>query len=45
MNPTIDKLKLLFLGIFAILAIASWGYQVLWVWPARRALAGGADGS
>jgi len=35
MNPTIDKLKLIFLVIFAIGCAASWGYQVLWAWPQR----------
>ena len=42
MNPTIDKLKLIFLGIFVIAAAASWGYQILWVWPARQCEARGA---
>jgi hypothetical protein len=35
MNPTIDKLKLIFLVVFAIGCAASWGYQVLWAWPQR----------
>ena len=42
MNPTIDRLKLIFLGIFVVLAAASWGYQILWVWPARQCEAKGA---
>lgn len=36
MNPTIDKLKLFFLAIFVLGAAASWGYQVLWVWPSKK---------
>jgi hypothetical protein len=42
MNPTIDKLKLLFLGIFVIGAAASWGYQVFWKWPQRECESKGA---
>ena len=42
MNPTIDKLKLLFLGVFFLGAVASWGYQVFWVWPKRNCEAEGA---
>lgn len=42
MNRTIDKLKLIFLGIFLLGAIASWGYQVFYAWPARKCEANGA---
>jgi hypothetical protein len=42
MNPTIDKLKLLFLALFVVGAAASWGYQVLWVWPSKNCEARGA---
>jgi hypothetical protein len=35
MNPTIDRLKLIFLAVFALAAAASWAYQVMWVWPQR----------
>lgn len=42
MNTTINKLKLIFLGIFFLAAAASWGYQALWVWPARNCEAEGA---
>ena len=36
MNPTIEKLKIIFLGIFFFAAAVSWGYQVFWVWPQRK---------
>lgn len=36
MNPTIDRLKLIFLAIFALAAAGSWAYQVIWVWPKRE---------
>jgi hypothetical protein len=36
MNRTIDRLKLIFLGIFAIGVVAIWAYQILVVVPARR---------
>ncbi len=42
MNRTIDKLKLLFLGIFLLGAIGSWAYQVFWIWPSRECEANGA---
>lgn len=42
MNTTIDKLKLFFLGLFVIGAAASWGYQVLWVWPEKNCEAEGS---
>jgi hypothetical protein len=47
MNRTIDRLKLIFLGVFFVLAAASWGYQALWVWPAKNCEADGKwwDGS
>ncbi|MBX3480616.1 MAG: hypothetical protein KF842_09455 [Caulobacter sp.] len=36
MNKTIDRLKLVFLGLFAVGVVAIWAYQILWVWPAKR---------
>ncbi len=42
MNRTIDRLKLIFLGIFLVGAAASWGYQILWVWPAQKCEDNGA---
>ena len=36
MNPTIDRLKLIFLGIFAVMCAAVWAYQIFYVWPAKR---------
>ena len=36
MNPTIERLKLIFLGIFALLVIAGGIWQVGWVWPRQK---------
>lgn len=36
MNPTINRLKLLFLVLFAIGAVGIWAYQIFYVWPAHR---------
>ena len=36
MNRTVARTKLIFLGIFAVLAAASWGYQFIWVSPAKQ---------
>lgn len=36
MNPTINRLKILFLVLFAFGAVAIWGYQVFYVWPAQK---------
>ena len=41
MNRTIDRIKLLFLGLFAISCAAIWAYQVFWVWPEKRCEAAG----
>ena len=41
MNPTIDRLKLVFLGVFAVACAAVWAYQIFYVWPAKRCEAGG----
>ncbi len=41
MNSTIDRLKLIFLGIFAISGIALWVFQILYVMPAKKCEAGG----
>lgn len=41
MNPTIDRLKLIFLGVFAVACVALWAYQILYVWPAKKCEAGG----
>jgi len=35
MNITIDRLKIIFLGIFAVAVVAIWGYQIFYVWPAK----------
>ena len=36
MNPTIDRLKILFLVLFAIGAAGIWSYQIFYVWPAQK---------
>ena len=36
MNPFIDRLKLLFLGLFFIATVAVWYFQLFWVLPARK---------
>jgi len=32
----IDRLKLIFLGLFALGAAGVWAYHLLWVWPEQR---------
>ena len=41
MNPTIDRLKLIFLGVFAVMCAGLWAYQIFYVWPAKRCDADG----
>jgi hypothetical protein len=41
MNRFIDRLKLFFLGVFAISCIGVWAYQLLWVAPEKRCEAHG----
>ncbi|HYE44412.1 MAG TPA: hypothetical protein VEA44_01430 [Caulobacter sp.] len=36
MNTTIDRLKVLFLGLFFVGAVAAWTYQFFWVRPAKQ---------
>jgi len=36
MNRTIDRLKLVFLGLFALGAVGVWAYQLMWVRPAKQ---------
>lgn len=36
MNRTIDRLKLIFLGVFFLGAAGAWAYQILWVKPAKE---------
>ena len=36
MNPTIERLKLIFLGIFAIANVGILVWQLGWAWPAQR---------
>jgi len=41
MNRTIDRLKLIFLGLFAILSVGALVYHVFWVWPGQKCEAAG----
>ncbi|WP_309644776.1 hypothetical protein [Phenylobacterium sp.] len=41
MNRTIDRLKLIFLGVFVVLSAGASIYHVGWVWPAERCEASG----
>lgn len=36
MNGAISSIKLIFVGIFFVLCIAIWGFQVLYVWPRQK---------
>ena len=36
MNPTIDRLKILFLILFAVGCVGIWSYQIFYVWPAQK---------
>jgi hypothetical protein len=36
MNRTINRLKLIFLGVFAVLCVAMLVWQVGWVWPQKN---------
>jgi hypothetical protein len=33
MNPTVERLKLIFLGVFAVLLVGIVVLQVGWIWP------------
>ena len=41
MNPLIDRLKLFFLGLFAISCVAVWTYELVWVAPRKACEAHG----
>lgn len=41
MNRLIDQLKIVFLGIFAVLCVAVWTLHLVWIWPAKRCEAKG----
>lgn len=41
MNHLIDRLKLFFLGLFAISCVAVWTYELLWVAPRKACEAHG----
>jgi hypothetical protein len=36
MNPTIERLKLIFLGIFAVANVGMLIWQVGWAWPEQK---------
>jgi hypothetical protein len=36
MNPNIERLKLIFIGIFAVLVTAALVWQVVWIIPGKR---------
>ncbi len=36
MNRTIDRLKLIFLGLFIVLSAGTLVYHVGWVWPGQK---------
>jgi len=36
MNPLIDRMKIFFVGVFAIACVVVWTYQLLWVGPSKR---------
>ncbi|MBV9509872.1 MAG: hypothetical protein JO303_06285 [Caulobacteraceae bacterium] len=35
MNENYTRLKLIFLGLFVLTVVGLWGYNALYVWPAR----------
>lgn len=42
MNASINRLKIIFMGIFAAAVVGIWTYELLWVWPSKDcAKAGG----
>ena len=41
MHLVINRLKLVFLGIFALACAGIWAYQVMWVWPRKECEANG----
>jgi hypothetical protein len=41
MNRLIDRLKIVFLGLFAISCVVVWAYQLLWVAPMKACEAHG----
>lgn len=36
MRLTINRLKIIFLGLFAVACAGVWAHQVFWVWPKER---------
>ena len=42
MNRTIDRVKILFLGVFLLISAGMFAYQAYFVWPRERCEASGA---
>ena len=36
MNKTIDRVRIMFLVVFAVACAGVWAYQALYVWPAKK---------
>ena len=36
MNKVIDRLRIVFLIVFAVACAGVWAYQILYVWPQKR---------
>ena len=36
MNPTLERLKLIFLAVFAVLTVAMMIWQIGWIWPRQN---------
>lgn len=43
MNASINRLKIIFMGIFAVAVVAIWTYELLWVWPAKDCAKAGGE--
>lgn len=41
MNSTIDRLKIIFIGIFLVSGVGLWAFQILYVLPAKKCEAAG----
>jgi hypothetical protein len=41
MDRFINRLKLVFIGVFAVAGVLVWTYHLVWVWPGQRCEAHG----
>jgi hypothetical protein len=41
MKSSIDRIKLIFFGVFVVACAAAWGYQAMFIWPKQRCEAHG----